>query len=79
MLKTALTLVIIIIAVVMIVAATKPATFRVERSTVIAAPPERVHALIDDMHAFNTWNPWLKKDPGIKGVYSGPPHGKGAG
>jgi hypothetical protein len=79
MLKTALTLVIIIIAVVMIVAATKPATFRVERSTVIAAPPERVHALIDDMHAFNSWNPWLKKDPAIKGIYSGPARGKGAG
>jgi uncharacterized protein YndB with AHSA1/START domain len=79
MLKTILTLIVIVVVIVLIVASTKPATFRVERTSLIAAPPERVHALIDDMHAFNSWNPWLKRDPALKGVYSGPTHGKGAG
>jgi len=60
-------------------AASKPDTFRVERSVSVKAPPDRVFALINDMHAFNTWNPYVKKDPAIKGTYTGPAAGKGAG
>ena len=67
------------IAVVLAYAATKPDTFRVERSALVKAPPEKVHALINDMHAFNTWNPWAKKDPAMKGNYSGPTSGNGSG
>jgi uncharacterized protein YndB with AHSA1/START domain len=78
MLKTLLFIVAAAVALVLVIAATKPDTFRVERSIVINAPPEKVHALINDMHAFNTWNPWAKKDPGMKGSYSGPANGKGA-
>lgn len=59
-------------------AATRPDSFRVERSTVIAAPPDRVFALIDDLHGFNRWNPWLRKDPAARGTYSGPERGPGA-
>jgi hypothetical protein len=79
MLMNILYFVIAVIVILAIVASTKPATFRVERSTLIQAPPERVHALIDDMHGFNTWNPWAKKDPAMKGTYSGPARGRGAG
>ena len=43
-----------------------------------AAPPEKIHALINDLHRFNTWNPYEKKDPNIKGVYAGPARGPGA-
>jgi uncharacterized protein YndB with AHSA1/START domain len=79
MFKTILIVVVVALAVVLAYAATKPDTFRVERSTLVKAPPEKVHALINDMHAFNTWNPWAKKDPGMKGNYSGPNSGKGSG
>ena len=49
-------------------ATSKPDDFRVERSTRIAAPPEKIYPLISDLKGFNSWNPWEKKDPG-KGRY----------
>jgi uncharacterized protein YndB with AHSA1/START domain len=69
----------VLVAGVLLHAASKPDTFRVERSASIQAPPERIFPLIDDLRAFNTWNPFEKKDPNLKGRYSGPPSGKGAG
>ena len=63
---------------VLVLAAMKPDTFSVTRSTTIKAPPDKIFPLIADMHQFNTWNPYAKKDPGMKGTYSGPASGKGA-
>ena len=71
-------LLVLLIAVVLILALTKPDTFRVERRASIKAPPEKIFPLINDLRQFNTWNPYEKKDPNIKGTYSGPPSGKGA-
>lgn len=60
-------------------AATRPDEFRIVRSARIAAPPDRVFALINDLRAMNTWNPFdQKQDPYIKGSYSGPQCGVGA-
>lgn len=60
-------------------AATRPDDFRIARTTHIAAPPERVFAMINDLRAMNAWNPFDKKqDPEIKGTYSGPADGVGA-
>jgi hypothetical protein len=59
-------------------AATRPDIFHVRRSTSIKAQPEKIFPLINDLHAFNTWNPFEKKDPNVKGTYSGPSSGKGA-
>lgn len=58
-------------------AATKPDSFRVARSLVIAAPPDRLFPLINDLHGFNRWNPYERKDPG-KGTYAGAPSGVGS-
>jgi len=69
--------VIVLIAGVLIYAATTPDTFRVQRSATIKAPPEKIFALIDDMRQFNRWNPYERMDPD-KGTYSGPSSGKGA-
>jgi hypothetical protein len=66
------------IAALMAVASTKPDSFRVERSVTIAATPDKIHPLINDMHRFNTWNPFNKKDPGMKASYRGPAAGPGA-
>jgi hypothetical protein len=52
--------------------------FEVVRSTTIAAPPERVHGLIDDFHAWRAWSPWEDVDPNLKRDYSGPESGPGA-
>jgi uncharacterized protein YndB with AHSA1/START domain len=78
MLKTILIIVVAAVALLFIYAATRPDNFRIERSVRIAAPPERIYALIDDMHQFNRWNPFLRKDPATQGTYSGTSSGKGA-
>jgi uncharacterized protein YndB with AHSA1/START domain len=61
-----------------IVIATRPGDFRIERSAVIAAPPETVFAQVDDFHKWSAWSPWDKLDPQMKRTYTGPAHGKGA-
>ena len=78
MLKTILIAVVAALALLLIYAATQPDSFRVERSIRINAQPDKVFALINDLHGFNTWNPFNKKDPAIKGGYSGAASGKGA-
>jgi carbon monoxide dehydrogenase subunit G len=59
-------------------ATTRPDSFRVVRSTTVQAPPAKLHALINDLHQFNTWNPYGKKDPEMRGEYRGPSAGPGA-
>jgi uncharacterized protein YndB with AHSA1/START domain len=78
MLKTLSLAAVAAIALLLIYAATRPDTFRVERSASIKAPPERIFALINDLHSFNTWNPYEKKDPAIKGRYGETASGRGA-
>lgn len=70
--------VLVLVAGVLVFAATKPDTFRVQRTASINAPAEKIFPLINDLHRFNTWNPYEKKDPAIKGIYSGTESGKGA-
>ena len=68
----------IAIAAVLVLAATKPNTLRVRRSTSIKAPPERIFPLISDFHQWVTWSPYEQKDPAMKRTYSGAERGKGA-
>ncbi|HEY4573288.1 MAG TPA: SRPBCC family protein [Thermoanaerobaculia bacterium] len=58
-------------------AATKPDSFRVQRTQSIQAPPERILPLISDLHAWSAWNPF-EKDPAMKKTYSGAASGRGA-
>ncbi|HTS80977.1 MAG TPA: SRPBCC family protein [Myxococcaceae bacterium] len=67
-----------VIVVLLIVIATRPSSFRVERSTRIAAPPDAVFGLVNDLHAWDRWSPWAKLDPSMKVTYGGPPAGLGA-
>jgi hypothetical protein len=73
----ALVIVVLIVAV-LIYAATQPDTFRVQRSAGIKAPPEKIFPLINDLHSWDSWSPWEKKDPAMKRTHSGAPSGKGA-
>ena len=68
----------ILIAGILIYAATRPDTFRIERSTSIKAPPERIYPLINDFHRWEAWSPWEKIDPAVKRSYLGAESGKGA-
>jgi hypothetical protein len=58
--------------------ASRPSAFRIERSQIINAPPESLFALINDLHRFNSWNPFALADPSLQIVYSGPESGEGA-
>ena len=70
--------ILVIVAGILIHAATKPNDFRVQRSIAIKAPPGKIHALIADLHAWANWSPYEKKDPDMKRTFSGAPSGKGA-
>ncbi|WP_245767981.1 SRPBCC family protein [Stigmatella erecta] len=59
-------------------ASQKPATFHIERSTVIAAPPEAVFTHLNDFRRWAAWSPWEKLDPSMQKTYGGPPSGVGA-
>lgn len=59
-------------------AATKPDRFRVQRSAMVNAPPERIFPLLNDFRSWTRWSPWEEIDPDLKREYSGPDAGKGA-
>ncbi|MGB8818346.1 MAG: SRPBCC family protein [Rhizobiaceae bacterium] len=56
----------------------KPKTFRVERSTVINVPSEKVFKHVADFHKWQAWSPWEGLDPDLKRTYSGAQEGVGA-
>jgi hypothetical protein len=58
--------------------AMQPAGFRIERTTIIAAPPAEVFGQINDLHRFQDWSPWAKLDPGCKVTFDGPQEGIGS-
>ena len=78
MLKILAAIVFVLIAGVLILAATRPDSFRVERATTIQAPPEKVFALIGDFGHWESWSPWDKKDPAMQRRFSASTSGKGA-
>ena len=78
MLKIIAIVIVVLIAVLLGLAATKPDTFSVQRATTIKAPPDKVFALINDFHQWGQWSPWEKLDPDLKRTFSGPASGKGS-
>jgi len=68
----------VLIAGVLIFAATKPDSFRVQRAASVKAPPEKVFALINDFKRWDAWSPWEKKDPAMKRTWGAVTSGKGA-
>ena len=77
MIATILIVIAVAFAALLAYAASKPDTFLVQRSTSIAAPPEKIFPMIDDLRAQSAWSPF-EKDPDMKRTHSGAPHGKGA-
>lgn len=81
MLKTVLLVIcgaiVVSLSVVLVLAALKPDTFRVERSVTIDAPPEKILPLVDDYRAWTKWSPY-EFDPAMKRSYSGAESGKGS-
>ena len=63
MFKTIAIVAVILIVALLVYAATKPDTFRVQRSASIKAPSEKIFPLVNNLHSHATWSPWEKKDP----------------
>jgi hypothetical protein len=78
MIKTIAIVVVLLLAAVLIFAAFRPDTFRVQRATSIKAPPEKIFPHINDFKRWGAWSPYEKKDPNMKRTYGGAAEGKGS-
>ena len=78
MLKIIALILVLAIAGVLIFAATKPDTFKVQRSASIKAPPEKIFPFINDYRQWTAWSPYETKDPAMKRTYGATTVGKGA-
>jgi hypothetical protein len=59
-------------------AATRPDTFRVERHVLINRPAGDIFPLIENFHEWTKWSPWEDLDPELRRTYRGADRGKGA-
>jgi hypothetical protein len=78
MIKIIVIALIVLIAGILVLAATRPDSLRVERSAQISAPPEKILALVNDFHQWGAWSPYEKLDPAMKRTYAGAAAGTGA-
>jgi hypothetical protein len=78
MIKTMALVAAVLVAGVLIYAATRPDTLHVERTAAIKAPAGTIYPLISDFHNWTAWSPYEKRDPALKRTYGGSPSGKGA-
>jgi uncharacterized protein YndB with AHSA1/START domain len=76
--RTIMLVVVALLAGVLIFAATKPDTFRVERTIRIDASADKIFPHLNDFKKWKAWSPWEKMDPQMNRTYSGAPSGKGA-
>lgn len=68
----------VVIVAILLFAASKAGSLSVERSITVNAPPEKVFALVNDLHAWKDWNVDGQNDLSITRVYGGPANGVGA-
>lgn len=54
------------------------ADFSMSRATTVDAPPERIHALVDDFRQWQRWSPWEGLDPELRRTFTGPEQGVGS-
>ncbi len=78
MLRTGGYLLVIFVVALLSYAATRPDSFRVERSITINAPANAIFPLIDDYRRWSAWSPWETRDPAMQKTYSGSASGTGA-
>ena len=67
-----------LIVAVLVFAAARPNSFRVQRSIVINAPADKIFGLINDLRAWESWQPDDGKDVTMKKTFIGPASGTGA-
>jgi hypothetical protein len=77
MLETIIIAIVVVVAAILIYAATKPNEFEVSRTTSVQALPDKIFPLVNDLRSHSSWSPF-DKGKEMKRVYSGPAAGKGA-
>jgi uncharacterized protein YndB with AHSA1/START domain len=70
--------IVVVLVIVLTMAASKPDTFRVERTATVKAGPENVFSFVNDFHNWAGWSPFEKLDPNMQKTFSGAASGKGA-
>ena len=71
-------LIVVAIALICGIAATRPGEMSVSRSTTVNAAPSAVFAVVNDFKLWDAWSPWSKLDPAMKVTFEGPTQGVGA-
>jgi len=69
----------VVIALLLLIIATRPSEFRITRSATMSAPPSAVFPQVNDFHNWRAWSPWENIDPNLQRTYDGPSAGTGAG
>jgi hypothetical protein len=69
---------VLLVALLLAYAATRPDAFSVERRIIIRAPAEKILPLITDFRLWADWSPWEKLDPAMQRTLGGPASGVGA-
>lgn len=78
MVKTSLYAFVLVVVALLVYAASRPDSFRIERSAVIQAPPEKIFPHINSFQRWSAWSPWEKVDPALSRSFAGPDQGVGA-
>jgi uncharacterized protein YndB with AHSA1/START domain len=78
MLKKILLVLGLVIVALLVVIATRPDTYHVERSLDIDAPAAIVFTSVGDLKNYAEWSPWEKRDPAMKKTFSTATAGVGA-
>jgi len=68
----------VVVIAVLLVAATRPGTFRIARTVTIRATPDELYPLIEEPRAHEQWSPFVRRDPAMQKIYVGPVRGVGA-
>jgi uncharacterized protein YndB with AHSA1/START domain len=70
--------VVVLIGLVLVIGWMLPSSFKVQRTAVIAAPPDKVYAYIADPRQWKAWSVWNRRDPSMQVQYAGAASGAGA-
>jgi hypothetical protein len=68
----------LVTVVLLVIVASQPSYFRIERSIIISAPPAELYAQVNDLRQWQQMSPYVKLDLTAKYTFAGPSAGPGA-
>lgn len=76
--KIILIAVAVLVVLLAIIVALRPADFRITRTGRISAPVSVVFDNVNDLHKWEAWSPWAKTDPSARSAFAGAAAGPGS-